>query len=60
MVEGSLAYALSDGRTTLSLWGKNLGDKAYRTHVFSQRDSRVAFALFGEPRTYGLTLDYRL
>jgi iron complex outermembrane receptor protein len=60
LVEGSLSYALPDGRTTLTLWGKNLGDKAYRTHVFSQRDSRVAFALFGEPRTYGLTLDYRL
>ncbi|WP_168073798.1 TonB-dependent receptor [Caulobacter sp. SSI4214] len=59
LFEGALAYTAPDGRTTLSLWGKNLADKAYRTHVFSQRDSRVAFALFGEPRTFGLSLDYR-
>ena len=59
LLEGSLAYTAKDGHTTVSLWGKNLTDEAYRTHVFSQRDSRVAFALFGEPRTYGITIDYR-
>lgn len=30
----------------------------YRTHVFSQRDGRVAFALMGEPRSYGLSVTY--
>jgi outer membrane receptor protein involved in Fe transport len=41
------------------VWTKNAGDEEYRTHVFSQRDGRVAFALFGEPRTYGVTLTYK-
>lgn len=58
LIDGSVTYTTPDGRIDVSLWGKNLGDEDYRTHVFSQRDSRVAFALFGEPRTYGVTLSY--
>lgn len=58
LVDGSVTYTTADQRIDVSVWGKNLGDEEYRTHVFSQRDSRVAFALFGEPRTYGVTLSY--
>ncbi len=58
LVDAHVDYKSAGGRWTLSLWGKNLGDTHYRTHVFSQRDGRVAFALFGDPRTYGLTLGY--
>lgn len=39
-------------------WVKNIGDEAYRTHVYTQRGNRIAFGTFGAPRMYGLTLSY--
>ncbi len=53
-----LAFVSPDGRWELAGWVKNLGNEKYRTHVFSQRGSRIAFALFGPPRTGGVTLTY--
>jgi iron complex outermembrane receptor protein len=58
LVDGSITFTSSDKHLSLSAWVKNLTDTAYRTHVFSQRDSRIAFALYGEPRTYGLTATF--
>ncbi|HWM66784.1 MAG TPA: TonB-dependent receptor, partial [Steroidobacteraceae bacterium] len=58
LFNGRFGYLSSNGHWDVSLWVKNAGDEKYRTHVFSQRDGRIAFALFGEPRTYGLTLTY--
>ena len=58
LVNGRLGYLSANGHWDFSLWTKNAGDEEYRTHVFSQRDGRVAFALFGEPRTYGVTFTY--
>ena len=51
-----LAFTSADGRWEIAGFIKNLGDEKYRTHVFSQRGSRIAFALFGEPRTGGVTI----
>ncbi|WP_299422433.1 TonB-dependent receptor [Sphingomonas bacterium] len=59
LVDGSITFTSSDKHLELSLWVKNLTQTEYRTHVFSQRDSRVAFALYGEPRTYGLTATFK-
>jgi len=53
-----LAFVSPDGRWELAGWVQNLGDEKYRTHVFSQRGSRIAFALFGAPRTGGVTLTF--
>ena len=53
------AYTTPDQRWELKLWMKNLTNKEYVTHGFTQRGSRIAFALFGEPRTYGITATYR-
>ena len=58
LLDGRIGYSSPDKHWDLSAWIKNANDERYRTHVFSQRDGRVAFALFGEPRTYGLTLTY--
>jgi iron complex outermembrane receptor protein len=58
LFNGRLGYLSANGHWDISAWIKNAGDEKYRTHVFSQRDGRIAFALFGEPRTYGLTLTY--
>lgn len=56
--DGRLAWNSPDGKWELAGWVKNIGDREYRTHVFTQRGSRIAFALFGAPRTYGFTGTY--
>ncbi|MFQ5533197.1 MAG: TonB-dependent receptor [Sphingomonadales bacterium] len=53
-----VAFESADGHWEVAGWVKNLGDEKYRTHVFSQRGSRIAFALFGAPRTGGVTVTY--
>jgi iron complex outermembrane receptor protein len=60
LFNGRLGYLSANSHWDFSLWVKNAADEKYRTHVFSQRDGRIAFALFGEPRTYGATLTYNL
>lgn len=50
-----LAWTSQDDRWEIAGWVRNLADEEYRTHVYSQRDSRIAFATFGAPRTYGVT-----
>jgi iron complex outermembrane receptor protein len=61
------AYAVWDAQVswidiseqwTITAWVKNLTDKEYRTHVFSQRNSQIAFATFAPPRTIGLSIEY--
>ncbi|MBL4767389.1 MAG: TonB-dependent receptor [Rhodobacteraceae bacterium] len=56
--DGRLAWTSSEGTFELAAWVKNISNKEYTTHVFSQRGSRIAFALFGAPRTFGLTGTY--
>lgn len=58
LINGRLGYQSPDEHWNVSLWIKNADDEIYRTHVFSQRDGRVAFALMGEPRSYGLSVTY--
>jgi len=52
------AYTTPDERWEVKLWIKNISNKEYVTHGFTQRGSRVAFGVFGEPRTYGATVTY--
>lgn len=52
------AYTTGDGKWEFKLWVKNITDKEYITHGFTQRGSRIAFGVFGEPRTYGGTVTY--
>lgn len=56
--DGRLAWNSVDGRWEVAAWVKNIGNEKYRTHVFSQRGSRIAFAIFGAPRTEGMTITY--
>lgn len=53
-----LAWRSPQRRWEVAAWMRNATDERYRTHVYSQRDSRIAFATFGAPRTVGLTLNY--
>jgi len=56
--DARLAYTSPDDRWELAAWIKNIGSEKYRTHVFTQRGGRIAFATFGDPETYGLTLTF--
>lgn len=56
--DARVGYISSDARWELAAWIKNIGSEKYRTHVFSQRGGRIAFAVFGDPETYGLTLTF--
>jgi len=57
LVDGRLVYDGADGHWALSVWGKNLTDRFYRTHqvVFQGAD----LATFGAPRTVGATLNWK-
>jgi len=61
------AYSLVDARSSwispsghfeVSLWGKNLADKAWVAHIYTI--AAEVFGVFGEPRTYGATFSWRL
>ncbi len=56
LFDARVGYEMENG-FSLSLWGKNLGKKDYRTfaRVFAGLDQ----AVYGEPRTYGIDLRYR-
>jgi len=60
------AYGLLDARVSVgpesqrwavAIWGKNLTDKLYRSHVIPFFGDEVS--QFGPPRTYGLDLTLR-
>jgi iron complex outermembrane receptor protein len=52
------AYTTPDERWEVKFWIKNIGDEEYVTHGFTQRGGRIAFGLFGEPRTFGGTVTF--
>lgn len=64
-----LAYGLVNARIIVSpsgkswsvmLWGRNLGDTRYFADAQSTQAGRLATVVFGDPRTYGLTLNWSL
>jgi iron complex outermembrane receptor protein len=56
--DARIAYETLDGHWQFSLWGKNLGDEQYLAHLFTQRGGRISFGLPGDPRTYGVSIEY--
>lgn len=56
--DAQLSWSDTDDNWLITAWVKNLTDEEYRTHVYSQRNSQIAFANFGAPRTYGVTIEY--
>ncbi len=53
LVDGSLSYAPRGRPWKLSLWGKNIFDEQYISHLFVLGGND--YALYGTPRTYGLS-----
>ncbi|MBL4767390.1 MAG: TonB-dependent receptor [Rhodobacteraceae bacterium] len=54
LVDASVAFEAGNGRWEATLWAKNLMNKEYISHLYVLGGND--FALFGPPRTYGLTL----
>ena len=54
LIDASLAYESADDFWEATLWAKNLADKEYITHLYVLGGND--YALFGTPRTYGLTV----
>jgi iron complex outermembrane receptor protein len=58
LLNGSLAYDFPDGRTQISLWGKNLLDEEYVTATATI--SPVVSGRPGDPRTVGVRLGWKM
>jgi iron complex outermembrane recepter protein len=56
--DASVGMRTRDERLSVELWGKNLNDELYRTHVIPFLGDR--FAVYGPPRTYGLRLTWSM
>ncbi len=54
LVDASIAYEAPNNGWEATLWVKNLMDKEYISHLYVLGGND--YALFGTPRTYGLTL----
>lgn len=54
-----IAYTSDAGHWSVTLWGKNLGDKDVKNRLFDLSNQDLVgqkFIALGDPRTYGLTL----
>ena len=56
LVDARVNWKNSDESFELSLWGKNLNDEEYITHLYTIASSVVA--VYGDPMTYGVTATY--
>lgn len=57
LFDARLSWTNASGSLEGALWGKNLGDEAYLTHLYTIASSVVA--VYGDPRMYGASLTYR-
>ena len=58
LLDSKLSWQPNDKPWKLSVWGKNLSDRAYITHLYILGGND--YALFGTPRTFGLSLEATL
>lgn len=57
LVNARAALSFADDRYEIAVWGKNLSNKLYQVHVIPFLGN--GFSVFGDPRTYGVTLTAR-
>ena len=57
LLDARVSWTHSDGALELALWGRNLADEEYITHIYTIASSVVA--VFGDPIMYGATLTYQ-
>ncbi len=57
LLDARVTWTNSDDTFDVSLWGRNLTDEEYISHVYTIASSVVA--VYGDPRTFGLSVNYR-
>lgn len=57
LLDGRITLTPNDGDVTLSVWGKNITDKLYRTNIIAFFGDEVS--RLGAPRTYGVEVGFR-
>ncbi|WP_299978496.1 TonB-dependent receptor [uncultured Pseudoteredinibacter sp.] len=58
LLDSKLSWQPNDKPWKLSIWGKNLSDRAYITHLYILGGND--YALYGTPRTFGLSVEATL
>ncbi|MBB6523675.1 TonB-dependent receptor domain-containing protein [Pseudoteredinibacter isoporae] len=58
LLDSKLSWQMVNQNWKLSLWGKNLTDRAYIAHLYILGGND--YALFGTPRTFGLSVEVPL
>lgn len=54
LINARLEYQPANSQLTIALWGKNIGDKEYKTYAINLSDSfGYNYTMSGAPRTYG-------
>jgi len=59
LLRAGLTWTSATGNWDVTAWGKNLTDEEYRTHTIISNIAGTV-DLWGMPRTYGLTVNYRM
>lgn len=57
LFDARIAWTSPGGAFEAALWGKNLGDESYLGHLYTIASSVVA--VYGDPKMYGASLNYR-
>lgn len=57
LLNARVAWTSRNNKTQLTLWGKNLTDTQYISHLYTVSSSVVA--VFGDPRMYGISGEFR-
>ncbi len=57
VVDARLSWTSANGGAEIAVWGKNLGDEEYVTHLYTIASSVVA--VFGDPRMYGVSATFQ-
>jgi len=58
LFDGSVAWVSPGSSYEVSLWGRNLADKAWIAHVYTTANE--VFGVYGDPRTYGVRVNWHL
>lgn len=59
LLNARVDFRFAEDRWGVALWGKNLADKFYFTNRIDLPSFGYLYEHIGNPRTYGITLDYR-
>jgi iron complex outermembrane receptor protein len=57
LLDARAVYTLEERNLEFSLWGKNLSDETYPTHIIPFLGN--GFSIFGPPRTYGVSVNWK-